>query len=121
MKYSHQREVIKTVVNKYRIHPTAEEVYSIVKQDLPHISLATVYRNLNLLVSIGEVRRLTMPDGTYRFDGDLSYHQHAVCENCGSIFDFSIEMPSFNELKDINFSINRLELTVNGICDKCKI
>ena len=55
LKYSRQRESIKSYLDTHRTHPTAETVYLDIKQEFPNISLGTVYRNLNLLAEMGEI------------------------------------------------------------------
>ena len=71
-----QRAVILEELRKLKSHPTADELYSIVRERLPRISLGTVYRNLDFLADSGEIRRLEAAGSTKRFDGDISNHQH---------------------------------------------
>ena len=78
-----QRAVILEELRKVKTHPTADELYSIVRERLPRISLGTVYRNLDFLADTGEIRRLEAAGTTKRFDGDISWHQHVRCIHCG--------------------------------------
>ncbi|MDR2745258.1 MAG: transcriptional repressor, partial [Desulfovibrio sp.] len=71
-----QRSVILEELRKVDTHPTADELYTIVRVRLPHISLGTVYRNLEYLVAAGEIARLESAGTSMRFDGDVSGHQH---------------------------------------------
>ena len=82
MKYSRQREAIKNFLMTRKDHPTADMVYSNIRQEFPNISLGTVYRNLTLLSDIGEIQRLHFSDGVDHFDADISPHYHFVCQNC---------------------------------------
>ena len=82
-----QRAVILEELRKVKTHPTADELYSIVRERLPRISLGTVYRNLDFLADTGEIRRLEAAGTTKRFDGDISWHQHVRCIHCGRIGD----------------------------------
>ena len=59
LKYSRQREAIKTFLAGRYDHPTAETVYLGIKEEFPNISLGTVYRNLSLLSDIGEIQKLS--------------------------------------------------------------
>ncbi len=61
MKYSRQRELILETVMENPVHPTADTVYAMVREQEPNISLGTVYRNLNLLAEQGILRRIPMP------------------------------------------------------------
>ena len=58
LKYSRQRESIKACLMGRKDHPTADAVYSSIREEFPNISLGTVYRNLNLLVELGEIQKL---------------------------------------------------------------
>ena len=76
LKYSRQRESIKASLMSRKDHPTADAVYASIREEFPNISLGTVYRNLNLLVELGEVQKLTFGDGKDHFDADTSLHYH---------------------------------------------
>ena len=98
LKYSRQRESIKACLMARRDHPTADHVYLTIREEYPNISLGTVYRNLNLLVEQGEVRKLSFGYGPDRFDGELSPHYHFVCRACGAISDLPLEpLDSLNQ------------------------
>ena len=81
LKYSKQRESIKLFLAERKDHPTADVIYLNIREQFPHISLGTVYRNLALLSELGEIKKLTTGDGADHFDGNVSPHQHVIC-NC---------------------------------------
>ena len=91
LKYSRQRELIKDFLMERCDHPTADVVYMNVRQQIPNISLGTVYRNLTLLADRGEILRLRLGDGTDHFDADTSPHYHFVCRECGCVQDLHME------------------------------
>ena len=91
LKYSRQRESIKASLMSRKDHPTADAVYASIREEFPNISLGTVYRNLNLLVELGEVQKLTFGDGKDHFDADTSLHYHFVCRGCGAVIDLPME------------------------------
>ena len=95
--YSRQREAIKTYLISTKTHPTADEVYEHVRHDFPKISLATVYRNLNLLVEIGEAIKVTNTKGKEHFDADVTPHDHVACTTCGAVAD--IQLPTEHSRK----------------------
>ena len=66
LKYSRQRESIKASLMNRKDHPTADAVCASIREEFPNISLGTVYRNLNLLVELGEVQKLTFGDGKHQ-------------------------------------------------------
>ena len=90
LKYSRQREAIKTFLAGRYDHPTAETVYLGIKEEFPNISLGTVYRNLSLLSDIGEIQKLSTGIGPDRFDGNPALHYHFICKHCGSVLDLSV-------------------------------
>ncbi len=99
LKRSKQRETIKDFLMTRKDHPTADVVYMNVRQQLPNISLGTVYRNLTLLADIGEIQRLRVGDGVDHFDADISNHSHFVCTECGKVID--LEMDSIDHINEI--------------------
>ena len=74
-----QRDVILGELRNSLTHPTATELYDLVRRRLPKISLGTVYRNLDLLARMGIIQRLEMAGAETRFDGDRRPHDHIRC------------------------------------------
>lgn len=117
-----QRMKILRYLRSVKTHPTAEEVYKNVKKDLPAITLATVYRNLNLLADQGEILKIEI-GGHFRFDGDKCCHQHFVCQKCGNIFDIFNQKISDYAMKNIrskDFEPECVTIIFKGLCKKCK-
>jgi Fur family peroxide stress response transcriptional regulator len=102
-------------------HPTADEVFGTVREILPTISLATVYKVLNELVDLGEVRLVETGDGPTRFDPDTGQHIHLRCVSCGELLDLPVEMAPIR-LPDTaeGYSIFRYNLTLEGRCPACQ-
>lgn len=124
MRYSKQRELILDTVLKNRIHPTAENVYKLLKEDNPELSLGTVYRNLNYLSENDMLKKINVPGGSDRFDGTLARHQHLICRKCGKVIDVSIdELEGIhnNIMRKKGFSIDIDTLVIEGICSECTI
>lgn len=91
MNFSRQREIIYNRVMNFPTHPTAEEVYTALKQDNPNLSLGTVYRNLNQLSEAGMLLKIPIADGSDRFDGRTDRHYHMICEKCSRVFDVELD------------------------------
>lgn len=122
LKYSRQRESIKEYLASTTSHPTADTVYLHVRKEFPHISLGTVYRNLNLLADIGEINKITTPQGGDRFDGITRPHYHVLCTECGEIIDLNMDMlDSINEQAEECFDgkIHSHTALFYGICKDC--
>jgi Fur family transcriptional regulator, peroxide stress response regulator len=121
-KRTSQRIKILGYLKSVKIHPTAEAVYLKVKKDLPAISLATVYRNLNALADNHEILRLDI-NKEFHFDADISCHQHMVCRNCGSIFDFfskDISEPALKKICPNGFEPDCVRIIYYGVCKACR-
>lgn len=122
MRYSKQRELILNAVLRNRIHPTAEMVYNLIKDECPDISLGTVYRNLNYLAQNNMLKKINVPDGSDRFDGTLMRHQHLVCRKCGKVQDIGIgELLTIKSriMENKKFDIDIDSLVFEGICGEC--
>lgn len=122
--YSKQRETVLEVIKNTRTHPTAEEIYSMALKVEPKISKSTVYRNINILVENGVIKRITIPNRPDRYDYLYDNHQHAICTECRKVFDFyysfdkeSIEK-SITEQLGKEFEIDCVKIV--GICEDCK-
>jgi Fe2+ or Zn2+ uptake regulation protein len=108
-----QKLKILEFLRSVKSHPTAEIVYNHVKKELPMITLATVYRNLNNLAQDKEILRLEI-NGEYHYDADISKHQHCFCHECGKVID------DFSESKKVN-DFNVEQVTFYGTCKKCGV
>lgn len=102
LKYSRQREAVRTFLCSRKDHPTAEVVYENLRKDFPHISLGTVYRNLSLLVELGEAIKFPGLDGYDHFDGNPNPHYHFICNECNAVID--LEFPN---IEDLNSNANK--------------
>lgn len=122
LKYSRQRESIKSCLMERKDHPTADAVYMSIREEYPNISLGTVYRNLNLLVELGEVVRLTCGDGADHFDADTSPHYHFVCRDCGQVIDLPMQTrEDLNRIAEehIEGQVNSHTIFFYGSCKDC--
>lgn len=124
LNYSRQREAIKDYLRSTKEHPTADTVYSNVKQRFPNISLGTVYRNLNLLTDIGEATKISTAEGKDRFDGNPAPHNHFNCVGCDRMMDLDLDMTHIHRINEIagsNFAgrIHSSAILFNGTCGEC--
>lgn len=121
-RYSKQREEILEAVRNSQVHPTAERIYEEVREEIPSLSLGTVYRNLNLLTDEGKIREVILDDNIKRYDGNLDDHYHCICNSCGRIYDVSLDAgPLLDELANQieNFKVESHEIEFHGTCDEC--
>lgn len=123
MKFSKQRELILNAVRDNTVHPTADYIYDYLKKDNPNLSLGTVYRNLSQLVNHGFIQKVSIPGFPDRFDGNISEHNHMICEICGNIQDIQCDtlrnIP--NVISDeLDLEITSCNVILQGICKNCK-
>lgn len=104
-------------------HPTADEVYELVRKEMPNISLGTVYRNLEQLSSFGMIQKLKGTDRQCRFDLEIKPHDHIRCCRCGVVVDVPAVVSqkchiAFPQVGGFNLMTYTLEF--QGVCDQCQ-
>lgn len=116
-----QRMVILEELRKVHSHPTADELYAMVRARMPRISLGTVYRNLDFLTESGEILKIDAAGSIRRFDGDTRPHQHVRCSVCGRIGDVMppLPTPAVDGVRVDGFQITSSRIEYEGICDEC--
>lgn len=121
MNFSRQRECILNYLKSTTAHPTAEEIHQHLKEELPNLSLATVYRNCNRLADAGELLRLDAGGKTH-FDANTSDHQHFVCVKCDRVYDMFFSLPErvIRDNLPEGFKHESHKLYFFGVCRKCR-
>ena len=123
-KLTPQRLAIVKILARSDGHPSVEKIHQLLRKDFPTMSLATIYRNVLLVKSLGEVLELGFADGSNRYDGNKPYpHPHVVCVKCKTIID-----PDLASLKDMTaevsdetgFTILSHRVDFFGICKTCQ-
>ena len=105
-------------------HPSAGQLYDQLKPQFPTLSLATVYKTLNLLKEMGEVREIGFSDGDSRYDAVKPFsHAHLMCIQCHSIVD--ADVPALSDEERALATRSGYEITGHrfdffGICPKCQ-
>ncbi len=123
MRATEQRRVLLEVLQSLKTHPTADELYVLVKQQLPRISLATVYRNLELMADQGLVRKVVLGDGPMRFDGTLEPHEHIRCVSCGQVADVApvVSEDRYEAVEaETGFEVYGHQVAFFGLCPECR-
>ena len=118
-----QRQVILEELRKLRSHPTAVGLYEIVRRHIPSISLGTVYRNLELLASMGEIQKLEWMGSKARFDGNVDRHDHVRCTCCGRVEDVpggSLDLARLGTNDCNGYELLGYRLEYVGICPRCR-
>jgi Fe2+ or Zn2+ uptake regulation protein len=118
-----QRKKILEVLKGTDCHPTADWIYEQVKEEIPNISLGTVYRNLNVLEEMGKIMELNYGSDHSRFDGVPENHYHFRCLECNKVLDLDIEIKCNMDQtvqEKINGEVDYHRTEFFGYCDECK-
>ncbi|MFO7803945.1 MAG: transcriptional repressor [Desulfovermiculus sp.] len=116
-----QRRVILEELRKVETHPTADELYEMVRKRLPKVSLGTIYRNLDLLSSEGIIQKLQAGNSQMRFDGNPEPHMHISCIHCGRVADVlsGPDTSSLCQSVQTDFTVLGCTILLHGICPEC--
>ena len=122
MRLTTQRQIILEELGKVKTHPTANEVYDMVRKRLPRIGLGTVYRNLELMSETGIILKLEVGGTQKRFDATVDPHYHIRCLSCGKVDD--IEIPVIEEINKSaaeasHYQVLGHHIEFSGICSAC--
>jgi Fur family peroxide stress response transcriptional regulator len=117
-------QAVLDVVRASSRHPTATEVYEVVREQRPHIGIASVYRILHHLVKQGYIKELRHIDESCRYDAHVERHDHAICTVCGALFDIPIEVNVPQDLlqaaaEATGIELSSHELRLYGCCPLC--
>ena len=122
MRLTTQRQIILEELGKVKTHPTANEVYDMVRKRLPRIGLGTVYRNLELMSETGIILKLEVGGTQKRFDATVDPHYHIRCLSCGRVND--IDIPVMEDINTTAADISQYQvlghhIEFSGICGEC--
>ena len=122
MRLTTQRQIILEELRKVTSHPTANEVYDMVRKRLPRIGLGTVYRNLELMAETGAILKLEVGGTQKRFDATTAPHYHIRCISCGKVDD--IDIPVMTDIDKTAAEISQYQILghhieFSGVCSTC--
>lgn len=124
-KHFRKRDAILHCLRQSREHPSAETLFSLLKPEIPDLSMATVYRNLSLFKEQGLAASIATVNGVERFDGNTAPHVHFICSQCGAVLDLdTLQVP--DSLKEAasqccGGTINGCQLSFTGLCQACNL
>jgi Fur family transcriptional regulator, peroxide stress response regulator len=120
---SRQRARILAWLRETDSHPTAAQTHEALVRELPNLSLGTVYRNLEVLVSEGVIAEVPSASGAVRYDGDPKPHHHFICESCGAIDDLHLQAPlelARKLRRARGRTARRIHIDFYGLCESCE-
>ena len=119
---SKKREAILECIRESTNHPSAEWIYTKLKDEYPDLSLGTVYRNLALFRESGEIVSVATVHGVERFDPITIPHSHFICDQCDAVLNIEVssEVIRSHLEKRYGCEIRRTEMIFRGLCSRCK-
>lgn len=121
-RFTPQRQHVYNVLLTKRDHPTVEDVFIRAKEQMPDISMATVYNCLDALVKCGLVRAVNLDRSATRYCPNMKEHCHFYCDECGGIYDvdFSAEGERNGLLLPEGCEVKQIDISIRGTCLDCK-
>jgi len=121
LKATPQRLEIASTLEQYG-HINIDNLYDIMLKKFNSISLATIYKNINLMLENSFIQEVKIPHEKSVYELTKEAHSHLVCNNCGSIEDVSIDLPVVTHAVQNNsdFKIDKVDVVFSGVCKKCQ-
>ncbi len=116
---SHQRIKVWEYLINNRCHPTVDQIYNALHQEIPTLSKTTIYNTLTVFQQANLVRVLSIEDNETRYDIVMENHGHFKCASCGTIYNFSVDMDLLISSDLENFKILDKNVYFKGVCPRC--
>ena len=120
MRSSKQRDAVLQVLRCSCDHPTADMIFERVREQIPNISLGTVYRNLGQLKDEGFITIVESSDTKVHYEGNLTDHIHFLCKSCHNITDVFCETQVPTALTDMGLQVESAKTVYYGLCNSCR-
>lgn len=121
VKPSVQRIAIMDYLLEHRTHPSIEDIYLALCDEIPTLSKTTVYNTLKLFVEHGAAQMLTIDERNVNYDGDVSLHAHFLCKKCNKIYDLPAtqEEERMEQFNMNGFAVQEIHQYYKGVCPSC--
>jgi len=120
IKVTSPRLEIMRYLDKKHTHPSADKIYSDLKQKNPSLSKTTVYNTLEVLEEHGIIQALTITEKEFRYDFECGpHHHHFLCETCGKILDIEVSCPHLHSMLEGEHQVDKVHGYFKGICKDC--
>ena len=122
-KHFRKRDALYQYLKGTTAHPSAETIYTDLKQQIPDLAMGTVYRNLTLFKQQGLVSGVATVNGVERYDANVDPHVHFICNHCHAVMDLD-EMQVPDDLRQTAESlmggrVDICQLSFSGVCRQC--
>ena len=121
-KVTPQRLAVYEVIDQNKTHPNAEAIYKELQPKYPSMSLATVYKTMEIFAKIGVVQVLQCDEESHRYDFNVSPHAHIRCSVCNRVDDIDFDMEEIKKsaAQASHYKIDGIGLSFVGVCEECQ-
>jgi Fur family peroxide stress response transcriptional regulator len=104
-----------------RGHVNIEELYEMMLKKFNSISLATIYKNINIMVENAFIQEIKLPNKKSVYELTKEAHSHLLCDKCGMVEDITLDLSGITQLAadQTEFQIHKADLVFSGLCKKC--
>jgi len=118
-----QRRAVLEALKDFKGHPSAEEVYLVVKKKNPRVALGTVYQALSVLEEIGLIEAKHWSESPVRYDLNTEPHHDIRCTRCGEVTEIpGVEFEDFAARirENTPYEVTNASLVIEGVCPSCQ-
>ncbi|EHM44011.1 transcriptional regulator, Fur family [Anaeroglobus geminatus F0357] len=121
-KVTPQRLAVYAVIEHNPAHPNAEAIYRELQPQYPSMSLATVYKTMEIFAKIGVVNVLQCGEDAHRYDYNTTPHAHIRCTECNQVADVHLDQESLTEAaaEQTGYTVGTVGIAFTGICPACR-
>ena len=103
-------------------HINVDALYLLMLQKFNSISLATIYKNINLMLENSFIQEVKIPQQKSVYELTKTAHSHLVCKECGEVEDINLDMGTIlrQATSKSSFEISKTDLVLSGICTHCQ-
>ncbi|MEA1974971.1 MAG: Fur family transcriptional regulator [Bacillota bacterium] len=106
---------------QYKSHPTVDEIYIALVDELVTLSKTTVYNTLNLFLKNNIINQILIEENETRYDADMKIHGHFKCNKCGKVYDFDYDLSKIKISDLYEFTFTEYHTYIKGICKNCNV
>jgi Fe2+ or Zn2+ uptake regulation protein len=118
-----QRRAVLDALREFRGHPSAEEVYLLVKKRNPRVALGTVYQALSVLEEIGVIDAKHWSESPTRYDLNTEPHLDIRCAACGKVSEVpGVELENLQRSirENTPYEVTSTSVVIEGLCPSCR-
>ncbi len=103
-------------------HIGIEHLYELMVKKFSSISLATIYKNINIMLEASFIQEVKIPNAKSVYELTKDTHAHIVCQKCAEITDIKIDLSSIveNAMQTSGYKISKSDLVLSGTCKNCQ-